>query len=143
MALVGLWVVHLHCRPWTTFLPLAIVLGVAMVKEAVEDYKRHKQDVEVNNRAVEVSTQELSAASQQQQAQDLTVGAHPCSSLTWSSSSSSSLNGFSWAYASWVTQQSADARVTCTGVSCGCNRWQWPCRIKQLRMITSAVVGAT
>jgi hypothetical protein len=27
-----------------------------MVKEAVEDYKRHKQDVDVNNRAVEVST---------------------------------------------------------------------------------------
>lgn len=27
-----------------------------MVKEAVEDYKRHRQDVEVNNRAVEVST---------------------------------------------------------------------------------------
>jgi hypothetical protein len=27
-----------------------------MVKEAVEDYKRHKQDVEVNNRAVEVGS---------------------------------------------------------------------------------------
>jgi len=25
-----------------------------MIKEAVEDYKRHKQDVEVNNRAVQV-----------------------------------------------------------------------------------------
>jgi magnesium-transporting ATPase (P-type) len=35
-------------------LPLAIVLGVAIVKEAIEDWKRHKQDVEVNNRAVDV-----------------------------------------------------------------------------------------
>jgi hypothetical protein len=43
------------CRPWTTFLPLGIVLGAAMIKEAVEDYRRHKQDVEVNNRKVEVS----------------------------------------------------------------------------------------
>jgi P-type E1-E2 ATPase len=41
-------------RPWTTFLPLGIVLGVAMIKEAVEDYKRHRQDVEVNNRTVQV-----------------------------------------------------------------------------------------
>jgi hypothetical protein len=48
--------VLLSCRPWTTFLPLGIVLGAAMIKEAVEDYRRHKQDVEVNNRKVEVST---------------------------------------------------------------------------------------
>ncbi|WIA12055.1 hypothetical protein OEZ85_012134 [Tetradesmus obliquus] len=41
-------------RPWTTFLPLGIVLGAAMIKEAVEDYRRHKQDVEVNNRKVQV-----------------------------------------------------------------------------------------
>lgn len=33
-----------------------------MVKEAVEDYKRHKQDVEVNNRAVEVSAGAVRAA---------------------------------------------------------------------------------
>lgn len=42
------------CRPWTTFLPLGIVLGAAMIKEAVEDYRRHKQDIEVNNRKVQV-----------------------------------------------------------------------------------------
>ena len=41
-------------RPWTTWLPLCIVLGVAIVKEAIEDYKRYKQDVEVNARAVKV-----------------------------------------------------------------------------------------
>jgi hypothetical protein len=28
---------------------------MAMVKEAVEDYKRYRQDVEVNNRQVQVS----------------------------------------------------------------------------------------
>lgn len=42
-------------RPWTTWLPLAIVLGVSLIKEAVEDYKRYKADKEVNNRAVQVS----------------------------------------------------------------------------------------
>lgn len=41
-------------RPWTTFLPLGLVLGVAMAKEAAEDYKRYRQDVEVNARRVEV-----------------------------------------------------------------------------------------
>jgi DNA-binding sugar fermentation-stimulating protein len=33
------------------------VLGIAMIKEAIEDYKRYKQDVEVNNRRVEVRLQ--------------------------------------------------------------------------------------
>ncbi|GBF89503.1 phospholipid-transporting ATPase [Raphidocelis subcapitata] len=41
-------------RPWTTFLPLVLVLGIAMIKEGIEDYKRYRQDVEVNHRAVDV-----------------------------------------------------------------------------------------
>ncbi|GFR43006.1 hypothetical protein Agub_g4006 [Astrephomene gubernaculifera] len=41
-------------RAWTTWTPLVIVLGVAMIKEAVEDYKRHKLDKEINNRPVQV-----------------------------------------------------------------------------------------
>lgn len=49
-------------RPWTTFLPLGLVLGIAMMKEAVEDYKRYRQDVEVNNRGVEVGEAPATAA---------------------------------------------------------------------------------
>jgi len=45
-------------RPWTTWLPLGIVLGVSLIKEAIEDYKRYKADVEVNNREVEVLNHE-------------------------------------------------------------------------------------
>lgn len=45
---------HLIARPWTTWLPLAIVIGVSMIKEAIEDYKRYKADKEVNNRPVRV-----------------------------------------------------------------------------------------
>jgi phospholipid-transporting ATPase len=41
-------------RPWTTWTPLVLVLGVSMIKEAREDYKRHQADVEINNRPVEV-----------------------------------------------------------------------------------------
>ncbi|GLI58430.1 hypothetical protein VaNZ11_000135 [Volvox africanus] len=41
-------------RAWTTWTPLVIVLGVAMVKEAVEDYRRYKLDKEINNRPVQV-----------------------------------------------------------------------------------------
>ncbi|QDZ23003.1 phospholipid-transporting ATPase [Chloropicon primus] len=41
-------------RPWTTFTPLAIVLGVSLVKEAIEDYKRHQADKKENGRQVDV-----------------------------------------------------------------------------------------
>lgn len=39
-------------RAWTTFTPLSIVLGVSLLKEAVEDYKRHKADRIENGRSV-------------------------------------------------------------------------------------------
>ncbi len=35
-------------------MPLGIVLGVSLIKEAIEDYKRYKADKEVNNRLVNV-----------------------------------------------------------------------------------------
>lgn len=44
----------LPSRAWTTWTPLVIVLGVAMVKEAIEDYRRSKADKEINNRKVKV-----------------------------------------------------------------------------------------
>jgi hypothetical protein len=43
---------YLSFRAWTTYLPLIIVLGVSMVKEGIEDWKRYKQDKEVNSRKV-------------------------------------------------------------------------------------------
>lgn len=39
--------------PITTWAPLLIVIGISMLKEALEDYKRHKQDMEQNNSLVE------------------------------------------------------------------------------------------
>ncbi|MEW5306198.1 MAG: hypothetical protein WDW36_008682 [Sanguina aurantia] len=41
-------------RPWTTWSPLALVLGVSLLKEGIEDYSRHKADTETNNRIVQV-----------------------------------------------------------------------------------------
>ncbi|MQL90819.1 hypothetical protein Taro_023433 [Colocasia esculenta] len=38
----------------SAILPLAVVIGASMVKEAIEDWRRFKQDNEVNNRKVEV-----------------------------------------------------------------------------------------
>ena len=38
----------------TTFLPLILVLGISMCKEAFEDFGRYRQDREVNARKVAV-----------------------------------------------------------------------------------------
>ncbi|KAK9787844.1 hypothetical protein WJX73_000953 [Symbiochloris irregularis] len=40
--------------PVTTFLPLIIVLGISMVKEAIEDFARYRADKDLNNRGVSV-----------------------------------------------------------------------------------------
>ncbi len=40
--------------PWSTIGPLLIVLTVTLVKEGVEDWKRHKSDAEVNSRIAQV-----------------------------------------------------------------------------------------
>ncbi|KAI4320475.1 hypothetical protein MLD38_033952 [Melastoma candidum] len=40
--------------PLSTFAPLVIVVGAAMTKEALEDWRRRKQDINANNRKVEV-----------------------------------------------------------------------------------------
>jgi phospholipid-transporting ATPase len=39
---------------WTTAIPLVFVLMVTALKEIFEDYKRHKQDNEVNNRNIQI-----------------------------------------------------------------------------------------
>ena len=39
---------------WSTWAPLLLVIGISMVKEALEDYKRFKQDTEQNNSPVDV-----------------------------------------------------------------------------------------
>ena len=41
-------------RPITTFLPLGIVLGVSIIKEALEDVRRHQADCAVNRRPCQV-----------------------------------------------------------------------------------------
>ncbi|CAO2187968.1 unnamed protein product [Urochloa humidicola] len=41
-------------RAVSVLLPLVVVVSAAMIKEAVEDWRRKQQDVEVNNRKVEV-----------------------------------------------------------------------------------------
>ena len=41
-------------RAWTRWLPLGIVLGISLIKEAIEDWKRYQTDLEMNNLPVEV-----------------------------------------------------------------------------------------
>ncbi|XP_043706963.1 probable phospholipid-transporting ATPase 8 isoform X2 [Telopea speciosissima] len=41
-------------RAGSIVLPLVVVIGATMVKEAVEDWRRRKQDIEANNRKVKV-----------------------------------------------------------------------------------------
>lgn len=45
---------HNVCSPVTTFLPLILVLGISMVKEAVEDFNRYRADKALNTRMVSV-----------------------------------------------------------------------------------------
>lgn len=59
-------------RPITTFLPLAIVLGVSMFKEALEDIQRFQADREVNRRGVLVYNA-LSSAWVRKQWRDILV----------------------------------------------------------------------
>lgn len=40
----------------SAIIPLIVVIGASMVKEGIEDWRRHQQDVEVNNRKVNVHT---------------------------------------------------------------------------------------
>ncbi|XP_045833289.1 putative phospholipid-transporting ATPase 9 isoform X2 [Trifolium pratense] len=41
-------------RAVTAILPLVVVIGASIVKEGIEDWRRKKQDIEVNNRRVKV-----------------------------------------------------------------------------------------
>ncbi|XP_073221222.1 probable phospholipid-transporting ATPase 8 isoform X2 [Cicer arietinum] len=41
-------------NPLSIFAPLVVVIGATTVKEAVEDWRRRKQDIEANNRKVQV-----------------------------------------------------------------------------------------
>jgi len=40
--------------PWTAWMPLGMVIGISMVKEALEDLKRRKNDRIVNNKRCKV-----------------------------------------------------------------------------------------
>ncbi|XP_077244046.1 putative phospholipid-transporting ATPase 9 [Tasmannia lanceolata] len=40
----------------SAIIPLIVVIGASMVKEAIEDWRRREQDIEVNNRKVKVHT---------------------------------------------------------------------------------------
>lgn len=58
--------------PWTTLGPLIIVLGLTMLKEGVEDSKRHRSDRRVNNRKIEVISPDGTV--REERWQDIKVG---------------------------------------------------------------------
>jgi hypothetical protein len=41
-------------NPYTTIIPLTIVFCITMVKQGIEDYKRHRADTIMNNRRATV-----------------------------------------------------------------------------------------
>lgn len=66
----------LTSRPITTFLPLALVLGVSMAKEALEDFHRFQADREVNKRGILVFNP-ITNAWERRQWRDILVRAAP------------------------------------------------------------------
>ncbi len=60
----------------TTFLPLIIVLGISMVKEAVEDFGRYRADKNLNTRMVSVYNP-ASSSFEQKQWRHIQVGRLP------------------------------------------------------------------
>ncbi|EFJ48209.1 hypothetical protein VOLCADRAFT_40206, partial [Volvox carteri f. nagariensis] len=45
-------------RPWTTWTPLVLVVGVSLAKEAREDFKRYQQDQAVNSRPASIMSRD-------------------------------------------------------------------------------------
>ena len=48
VAIISLFETVSPIKPYTTWTPLALVIGLSLIKEAVEDYKRHVQDRDQN-----------------------------------------------------------------------------------------------
>ena len=53
VAVISLFPTVSPIQPYTTWTPLTLVIGLSLIKEAVEDYKRHVQDRVQNTSATE------------------------------------------------------------------------------------------
>ncbi|XP_039126290.1 putative phospholipid-transporting ATPase 9 [Dioscorea cayenensis subsp. rotundata] len=63
--------------PYTAFsavLPLIIVIGVTMTKEAIEDFRRYRQDYEMNNRKIKVHVHQRDGTFEYTEWKNLRVG---------------------------------------------------------------------
>jgi magnesium-transporting ATPase (P-type) len=60
--------------PFSTMGPLILVLAITMIKEGLEDVKRHRSDREVNNRTAEVIYPKNSTGTKKMTWRDLQVG---------------------------------------------------------------------